>query len=445
MRRPSAAEVRLARAWLSRAVEPGRGAVFDLVSELGPVEAARLLRSGAAGAAVGALAEARRQEDRAAQDLAEAARLGARLVTPEDREWPDEALRPLEIAYLRERADRQARRAARSSPGGPAERQSEGGTGRAAAEPARRRPERPTEDQDRVELTPPMALWVIGPGRLDETLARAVSIVGSRAATPYGEHVAAELGHGLALRRWAVVSGGAFGIDGAVHRGVLAAGGLTVAIVGSGLRDPYPRGHAGLYRRIARDGLLVSELPPDATPQRHRFLVRNRLIAGLTTGTVVVEAGIRSGALATARQALRAGQTVMAVPGPVTSAESAGVHQLIRTWPEVTLVTRVAEVVELIGSIGADLAPRPEAPATLRDGLAPLARQVLDGLPTVGAVSADRIAVAAGVPPLEVIRCLPGLEVHGLVEDTPAGWQLTALGRGTPARPDRRAGRDQSS
>jgi DNA processing protein len=289
-------------------------------------------------------------------------------------------------------------------------------------------------EQDRVEMTPPLALWVVGPSRLDETLSRAVSIVGSRAATPYGEHVAAELGHGLARRRWVVVSGGAFGIDGAVHRGVLAADGVTVAIVGSGLRDPYPRGHSGLFRRIARDGLLVSELPPDATPQRHRFLVRNRLIAGLTVGTVLVEAGIRSGGLATARQAIRMGRIVMAVPGPVTSAESAGVHELLRSRPEVTLVTRTAEVVELIGAIGADLAPRPEEPATVRDGLAPLARQVLDGLPATGAVSPDLIAVTAGVPPLDVIRCLPGLEVQGLVEDTPAGWQLTALGRGTPRR-----------
>ncbi|MFL6130786.1 MAG: DNA-processing protein DprA [Mycobacteriales bacterium] len=396
MRRPLAAEVRLARAWLSRAVEPGRGSVFDLVTEVGPVEAARLLRSGSATGAVASLAEARRREDRAAEDLAEAAQLGVRLVTPEDDEWPDEAIRATEIAYFRERTER------------------------AGGQPAR----------ERVELTPPLALWVLGARRLDELLARSVSIVGSRSATPYGEHVAADLAHGLASRRWTVVSGAAFGIDGAAHRGALAAVGPTVAIVAGGLRDPYPRGHSGLFRRLARDGLVVSEFPPDATPQRHRFLVRNRLIAGLTAGTVVVEAGIRSGALSTGRQALRMGRAVMAVPGPVTSAESSGVHELLRTRPDVTLVTRTAEVVELVGAIGADLAPRPEAPATVRDALEPLARQVLDGLPTVGAVSPDRIAVCAGVPPLDVLRCLPGLEVRGLVEDTPAGWQLTPLARG---------------
>jgi DNA processing protein len=398
MRRCSAAEVRLARAWLSRAVEPGRGAIFDLVTELGPVEAARQLRSGSVDGPAAALAEARRREDRAAEDLAEAARTGVRLVTPEDQEWPDEAIRTMQIGYLRERAER------------------------AAGLPAR----------DRVELTPPLALWALGAARLDEVLARSVSIVGSRSATPYGEHVSADLAHGLASRRWTVVSGGAFGIDGAAHRGALAAAGTTVAIVAGGLRDPYPCGHSGLFRRIARDGVLISELPPDATPQRHRFLVRNRLIAGLTAGTVVVEAGVRSGALSTARQALRMGRPVMAVPGPVTSAESAGVHEMLRTQPDVTLVTRTAEVVELVGAIGADLAPRPEAPGSVRDGLEPLARQVLDGLPTVGAVSPDRIAVSAGVPPLDVLRCLPGLEVRGLVEDTPAGWQLTLLARGTP-------------
>ena len=190
-----------------------------------------------------------------------------------------------------------------------------------------------------------------------------------------------------------MVSGGAFGIDGAAHRGALAGSGLTVAVVAGGLRTPYPQGHAALFARIARDGLLVSEWPPDATPQRHRFLVRNRLIAALTSGTVVVEAGVRSGALATGRQALRCGRVVMGVPGPVTSAESVGVHQFLRSRDEVSLVTRAAEVVELVGRIGDDLAPRLEAPAAARDGLEPVALRVLDGLPAAGEVSPDRIAV----------------------------------------------------
>ncbi|HST65911.1 MAG TPA: DNA-processing protein DprA, partial [Mycobacteriales bacterium] len=185
MKGPSAAEVRLARAWLTRAAEPGRGALFDLVSDVGPVEAVRLLRSGSAAGAVLALAEARRRQDRAAGDLADAQRLGARLVTPEDREWPDEALHPMQLAYGRER--REGRRF------GP--------------------------DEERVELTPPLALWALGAPRLDAAFARAVAVVGSRSATPYGSHVAANLGSDLGRRGWAVVSGGAFGIDAAAHRG----------------------------------------------------------------------------------------------------------------------------------------------------------------------------------------------------------------------------------
>jgi DNA processing protein len=306
---------------LTRAVEPGRPAVVDLVDRVGPVEAMHLLRVGAAGEA--GLAAARRAGDRAEDDLAAAQALGVRLVTPEDDEWPDLPLHQLRLAYDRER---------------------------------------PGPRGEDVALTPPLALWVLGPAAVDEAFARAVAVVGSRSATPYGEHVAARFGYELAGRSWTVVSGGAYGIDGAAHRGALSADGLTVAVVAGGLASPYPRGHAVLFDRIRRDGLLVSEWPPDASPQRHRFLVRNRLIAGLTAGTVIVEAGLRSGALATARQALRAGRTVMGVPGPVTSGESAGVHQLLRTREEVRLVTRAAEVVELVGAIGDDLA----APLTTR-------------------------------------------------------------------------------
>lgn len=395
MKGPSAAEVRLARAWLTRAVEPGRGAVFDLVTEAGPVEAVRLLRSGSAAGAVSALAEARRRQDRATEDLADAQRLGARLITPEDREWPDEALRPMQLAYARER-----------------------GEGR-----------RFGPDEDKVELTPPLALWALGAPRLDAALARSVAVVGSRSATPYGLHVAANLGSELARRGWSVVSGGAFGIDAAAHRGALAADGLTVAIVAGGLRRPYPAAHEQLFGRIARDGLMVSEFPPDATPQRHRFLVRNRLVAGLTAGVVVVEAGVRSGSLATARQGLRMDRVVMGVPGPVTSHESAGVHNLLRADPEALLVTRAAEVVEAVGRFGDDLADRQQAPVEPRDTLAPLARQVLDGLPAAGVVSPDRIAVACGVSPLDVLRCLPALELKGFIESTPTGWRLTSAAR----------------
>jgi DNA processing protein len=142
-----------------------------------------------------------------------------------------------------------------------------------------------------------------------------------------------------------------------------------------------------------------------------------------------VEAGLRSGALATARQAVRAGRVVMGVPGPVTSAESAGVHRLLRDRQEVHLVTRAAEVVEMVGAIGGDLAEQPSGPGRARDGLDPVALRVLDGLPATGEVSPDVIAVESGVPALDVLRCLPGLELRGLVEATPAGWTLTREAR----------------
>ncbi len=152
-----------------------------------------------------------------------------------------------------------------------------------------------------------MVLWAVGPGRLDDVADRAAAIVGTRASTAYGEHVAADLADGLAGRDVAVVSGGAYGIDGAAHRGALAADGLTVAVLAGGIDVPYPAGHAALLRRIREDGLVVTEYPPGMRPARHRFLTRNRLVAALAGATVVVEAGARSGAANTAAWAEGAG------------------------------------------------------------------------------------------------------------------------------------------
>jgi DNA processing protein len=148
---------------------------------------------------------------------------------------------------------------------------------------------------------------------------------------------------------WTVVTGGAYGIDGAAHRGAMAVDGTTVAVLANGLLSPYPSGHAVLFDRIAEAGLLVSEWPPDVVPQRHRFQIRNRLIAGLTAGTVVVEAGVRSGVFSTVRWARELGRVVMAVPGPITSVQSAGCHRLLRQ-PGVRLVTDIGDVVEVLGA-----------------------------------------------------------------------------------------------
>jgi DNA processing protein len=270
----------------------------------------------------------------------------------------------------------------------------------------------------------PFALWIRGDRDLRFGCLRSVAIVGSRSASPYGVHVAAEMGAELADRGWTVVSGGAFGIDAAAHRGVLAADGLTVAVFACGVDVPYPVTHTGMFAEIAQCGLLVSELPPGATPTRRRFLVRNRTIAALTRGTVVVEAARRSGAISTARHARDLGRAVMAVPGPVTSAMSAGCHTLLREWGEAVCVTDTAEVIDRIGLIGDDLAPDRRGPVFDRDRLTPATRDVLDALPARGGMGTARIAVTAGVDLDTALACLGALASGGFVERCAKGWRL---------------------
>jgi DNA processing protein len=336
-----------------------------------------------------ALVGARRDRDESLADLRRAQRCGARLVVPEDDEWPAEALAPL--------------------------------TRCAAAEP-----DVPREQTRRTEaLIPPVALWVRGAPRLHDFTDRAVALVGSRASSAYGEHVAAELAFRLAERGWTVVSGGAYGIDGAAHRAALAAGGPTLAVLANGVDRPYPAGHDTLFARIAEAGLLVSEWPPGTAPYGHRFLVRNRLVAALSLGVVVVEAAARSGALATARRALGLGRQVMAVPGPVTSAMSVGCHELLReTETGAFLVTGAAQVIEAVGRIGADLAERAPRREDARDGLSDLAVRVLDACPVRTGVPPERLARVAGCEVLQVLRVLPELEIAGLVQWTGAGWRV---------------------
>lgn len=373
-------QIRRARAWLTRVVEPGNCAVHDLVLALGPVDAAATIRSGLAPGAVLAAAGARRGEDQVDRDLATAARHGIRLVTPEDGEWPAGMLLAMELAV---------------SHGVP-------------------------------DLAPPLALWARGAGRIDECLPRAVAIVGARASTAYGDHVASELAFGLADRGWTIVSGGALGIDGAAHRGALAADGATIAVLACGLDRPYPASHGALFERITDSGVLVSEWPPGCAPYRQRFLVRNRLIAGLSAGTVVVEAAARSGTAATARRAHELGRPVMAVPGPVTSALSVGTHELLRRLEErpARLVCNAAQVLEEVGQLGVDLVEPARGEQTARDGLDAMSRLVLDSVPVRRGVEPERIARSAGVDVLDVLRVLPALEVHDLVEFTAGGWRL---------------------
>lgn len=267
----------------------------------------------------------------------------------------------------------------------------------------------------------PVGLWVRGHPSLRMWALRSVAVVGARACTDYGAHVASVLGAGLAESGWTVVSGAAFGVDGAAHRGALAAGGATVGVLACGVDRAYPRGHAELIGRIAEQGLLVAELPPGAHPTRSRFVLRNRLIAALTRGTVVVEAQYRSGSLATARYAQRLSRITMGVPGPVTSGLSAGVHELLRG--EGLLVTDAAEVIELVGSIG-DLAPPRQGHLTPRDMLGPERLRVLDALPAHGGVEVNQVARSAGTSQRAAWETLCELQSLGFVRRQERGWAL---------------------
>jgi DNA processing protein len=251
---------------------------------------------------------------------------------------------------------------------------------------------------------------------------RSVAVVGARACTEYGAHMAATLAAGLAERGWVVVSGGAYGVDGAAHRGALAAGGATVAVLACGVDRPYPRGHTELINRIADQGLVVGELPPGDHPTQSRFVLRNRVIAALTCGTVVVEAAYRSGSLVTARAAQRLGRHTMGVPGPATSGLSSGVHELLRG--EAVLVTDAAEVVELVGDIG-ELAPERRGPVLPRDLLEPDARRVLAALPGRRAAAVDEIAREGGTTRDDAIARLYELRALGYVERHGDDWKLT--------------------
>ncbi|MGV9276608.1 DNA-processing protein DprA [Streptomyces griseosporeus] len=361
----------LARVFLSRVLEPGDETGGRWVRELGAREVVRRLRGqGAALPGVsgqrwdGLLARATRAEPR--RDLDIARRAGVRFVAPGDPEWPGQL--------------------------------------------------------DDLGDARPLGLWVRGRPSLRMWALRSVAVVGARACTEYGAHMAATLAAGLAERGWVVVSGGAYGIDGAAHRGALGAGGATVAVLACGVDRPYPRGHTELINRIAEQGLVIGELPPGDHPTPSRFVQRNRVIAALTAGTVVVEAAHRSGSLVTARAAQRLGRHTMGVPGPATSARSAGVHELLRG--EAVLVTDAAEVVELVGDMG-ELAPVRRGPVLPRDLLEPGARRVLSALPGRRAAGAREIARGAQTTPEDALARLYELRALGYVERLGDGWKLT--------------------
>ncbi len=378
---------RLARIALGCLVEPGNREHGTLVRKVGPVAAlARLLGGGVSprlgDAAVLRLSSGPEPLQLAEDALSRAERLGARIVTPDDEEWPPGLHDLIRVSRV------------------------DGANG--------------ALDRD---TDPPLCLWVRGQVPLGEALDRSVALVGARASTQYGTHVAAELGYGLADRGWTVVSGGAYGIDTAAHRAALGAGGLTVAVLACGVDQPYPVGNTGLFERIAEEGLLVSEWPAGAAPYRHRFLVRNRVIAAVTRGTVVVEAAARSGARQTLGRARLLGRAAMVVPGPVTSALSVGCHDELRKFGT-RLVTSVAQVVEEVGRIGDDLTTPAVGAQRPHDRLDPLAQQVLDAVLPRKARSAEEIAAAAGITAREARQSLPLLLTGGFVVAYGDGYRL---------------------
>lgn len=371
--RPDAADpdVRDAVLW-SLLVEPGDGVAGALVAAVGPGDALELVFGAGGGdwdreptelaerPAAGALREGRRRwAPRLAPDpqvaaLRTAARIGARLLLPSDPDWP------MQLADLGAHA--------------------------------------------------PLALWLRGDAAA--LSGPAVAIVGARASSSYGEHVAGEFAGVLATEGQIVVSGGAYGIDGTAHRAALRAGGMTVAVLAGGVDRPYPSGHAQLFERIAAGGALVSEVACGGAPTKWRFLERNRVISALAAATVVVEAGQRSGSLNTAGHAAALGRPLGAVPGPITSTTSAGCHRLLRDY-DARCITSVADVRELLGAPAALSRIATEDPDMIRlaDALNARTARRPDELARRSGLSIDRVEALLGI-----------LDLDGSAIRTERGW-----------------------
>jgi len=358
-------------AW-SRLAEPVDDAAGAFVRRVGAAEAlGYVLRGGGAGLAVASRWRARLPDLDPHRDLADLAAVGGRLVVPADDEWP------LRLGDLE---------------------------------------------------VPPLCLWVRGPLRLDTACNRAAAIVGARASTEYGVRVAAEFARRSAELGITVVSGAAYGIDAAAHAGALVARGATVAVLASGVDRAYPRGNEPLLDRIAAEGLVVSEVPPRSAPTRTRFVHRNRLIAALADATLVVEAGLRSGASITAKHANKLNRPVGAVPGPITSPASAGCHRLLRDG--CICVTSAEELAELVDPLSAAPAEQPLA-LTSMDELTPLDLRVLDALPLGSTAGLHSLARVAGLDLPTLTAGLGRLELAGLAERAGGGWRRALTSGGT--------------
>lgn len=418
------ASERVARAALSYLAEPGDAVLGRLVSRLGAERAYRLIRSGSRAECADLATLMRPEETEETEDKTGAP--GPARAEPGSALGRDRPAGP----GGRERAllDRRIRSWRVRVPSADPETWLTLGDRLGGRLICPGDPEWPTTLDDLGDRRP-QALWARGPADLRFGCLRSVAVVGARAASSYGLRVAAELGAELAEAGWTVVSGGALGIDAAAHRGALAAAGSTVAVLANGVDVAYPPRNSALFAQLAKEALLISEWPPGTHPTRPRFLVRNRVIAALTAGVVVVEAEIRSGALNTAGHARRLGRTLMAVPGPVTSRSSVGCHMLLRDDPAVRCVTRTAEVIEEVGRIGADLATERRGPVLPRDRLEPTTLLVLEAVPARGTAGTAQIAVNAGVDINSVRGRLGLLAAAGFVERQGREWRLLHPGQ----------------
>ena len=255
------------------------------------------------------------------------------------------------------------------------------------------------------QISSPPLLFALGP---DDLAGPTVAIVGPRNTSDYGVQLAGELASGLASRGICVVSGMAYGVDGAAHRAALRAGGRTIAVLGSGADVPYPRAHIDLYREIRERGAIVSEFPWGSQPNRQTFPQRNRVISGLSLGVVVVEAPLKSGSLITVTHAVEQDREVFAVPGDVRSGRNAGCHQLLRDGAK--LVEGVDDVLEelavwLPSDAGGLSAPK--LPAEDERVYALLSREPRH---------IDELAEDSTLPPQALLDSLLRLELDGLVD-----------------------------
>nr|WP_297425530.1 DNA-processing protein DprA [uncultured Actinotalea sp.] len=426
-------EVLLARAAWSRLTEPGDPVAGALVGVLGPVEAWDLVRgslgaAGAVGAAGSGGSVGRSGRAGASGSSGVASRASSApdaMIRAMGSVLPTSARSAHRLATALERWG--PRLAAVDAPREVHRHRARGGHLVVPEDP------RWPRGLDDLGVQAPHALWVCGDPSVLTASARGAAVIGARACTAYGEHVTAEVVAGVVGAGRVVVSGGAYGIDAAAHRAALASGGVTVAVLAGGVDRLYPAGNARLLRAAQDSGALVSEVPPGGVPSRQRFLQRNRLIAALSGATVVVEAAWRSGALSTASRAAALLRPVGAVPGPVTSAASAGCHRLLRDGAAVC-VTDAPEVLELLA--GAGPAPVPDTAvgrsATVADGLDPVARRVLDALPVRAWADVASVTRVAGVSAPEARGALGLLELAGLADRDGDRWRRSASRSGAP-------------